>query len=357
MKTDKETEKLKKQLRDSNKERPPTGWVSSGSTLINMAMTGKPSRGFATGWYSLFVGDSNSGKTWIALSTLAEASINQFFDDYALIYDNVENGAQMNIERYFGRRLADRIRGPAGTRTNPVYSETTDDFYRNVRRNLNNGPCIYVLDSMDALSTVEDEEVEVAKAEGKKAKGSYGTTKAIDNSRGLRSITAKLRKTNSILIIISQTRHNIGFGAQFNPKTRAGGDALKFYAQLELWCSVKGQIKKKVREKDRQLGIEAGIHIKKNRITGRDRKVAVPIYHSVGIDDVGSCIDYLVDEGHWTESKKLIDASDFDFKGKREQLVEHIEENKSIRKLQLLVSKVWNEIEAECQVKRKSKYE
>ena len=54
-------------------------FVSTGSTLLNLACTGFPDRGFAKGYYYFIVGDSESGKTWLALTCLAEASINKNF--------------------------------------------------------------------------------------------------------------------------------------------------------------------------------------------------------------------------------------------------------------------------------------
>jgi hypothetical protein len=168
-----------------------------------------------------------------------------------------------------------------------------------------------------------------------------------------------LRKSGSILIVISQTRDNIGFGAMFNPKTRGGGRSLKFYATLEIWSSVKGLIKKKVRGKDRQVGIVSLVHVKKNRVDGKDRQVTVPIMHSVGVDDVASCVDYLVEEKTWKKSDKgIIDATDLDFKGTRDQLIQHIEKEGLEKTLHIMVKETWDDIEKACEgFKRKSRYE
>lgn len=78
---------------------------------------------------------------------------------------------------------------------------------------------------------------------------------------------------------------------------------MKFYATLELWTSVKEKIKKVVRGKPRQLGIVASVQVKKNRLTGKESTVEVPFYHSCGIDDTGSCVDYLVEEGRWKATR------------------------------------------------------
>jgi hypothetical protein len=57
----------------------------------------------------------------------------------------------------------------------------------------------------------------------------------------------------------------------------SGGNALKFFSDLELWMSVKGQITNTVRGVKRQQGIIAQVKIKKNRINGKLRTVLMPI--------------------------------------------------------------------------------
>ncbi len=335
--------------------------LSTGSTLLNIACTGCIEGGFWKGAYFFMVGDSQSGKTFLARTCLAEATINKHFDDYRLIDDDVEGGALMNTAKYFGQALADRIEPPStDDEGNPVYSETIEDFYYHLDDALENDrPCIYLLDSMDALGSKYEQskfdENKKASRKGGDAKGSYGDGKAKINSSGIRTMLPKLRDTGSILIIINQTRDNIG-AMPFQPqKTRSGGHALTFYAMMELWASVKGSIGKTVKGKKRKVGITSQVKVKKNRSTGRDRTIEFPIYYSHGIDDVGGCVDYLIKEGHWKGGTK-VNAKDFSFAGRKEALIEHIENNELEFDLKQLVLETWNEIEKECVVKRKRKF-
>ncbi len=149
----------------------------------------------------------------------------------------------------------------------------------------------------------------------------------------------------------------MGFGAMFEKQTRAGGRALKFYAMLELWSSVKNRLKKTVRGKAREIGIVAQVKVKKNRFTGKNRTVEIPIYHSFGFDDLGSCIDYLLAESHWVKKGGDIYAKEFDFTGSREDLISHIETQNLEKQLRTLTGEVWAEIEEACVVQRKSRYE
>lgn len=340
----------------------PKDLLSTGSTLLNLACSGIPNGGIAKGKYYLFVGDSNSGKTFLCLTMFAEACKNKRFSEHRLIYDSVEDGAMMDMTKFFGSHVSEKLEAPRMVDGEPMFSNTVEDFYDNLDDAVKVGkPFIYVLDSMDALLTEDSEEKyqeqKKARRENKEVSGSYGDGKAKSNSQLLRRFINPLKATGSILIIIVQTRDNIGFGAQFNPKTRGGGRALKFYATLEIWSSVTGQIKKKVKGKDRQIGITSKVHIKKNRIQGKDRFVDVSILHSYGVDDIGSNIDYLVEEGVFTSNKGRIVAEEFDFTGKRDDFIAYIEENNLEKDLQMMVGDVWKDIETKCESRRKSRYE
>jgi len=341
----------------------PEDFLSSGSTLVNLACTGTIGGGFVRGRYHFLVGDSRSGKTFMGLTCLAEACRNPVFNDYRLIYDDVEGGVLLDIEKFFGRKVVERLEPPGfDEEGNPVYSTTVEDFYYHVDDALNERkPFIYVLDSQDSLSSSFEidkfSEHKDAHRKGKEASGSYGDAKAKVHSSSLRRLMGPLRDTKSILIILNQTRDSFDL---FQKSTYSGGRALLFYATLVVWSSVKGSIEKVVRGKKREIGIYSKVHVKKNRVTGRDRTVVVPIYHSYGIDDIGGCVDFLVDEGVWEDSKGYITVSDFgDLNGKkmrREELIRVIEENDLEDSLKQMVGKVWNEIEESCSVIRKSRY-
>jgi RecA/RadA recombinase len=351
----KDVELMRKALKHKQKTLKPKAmdYLSSGSAMVNMAVSGHPNRCFAKGHYYFFVGDSSSGKTFLVLTCLAEACRNPEFDKYRLIYNGTtEKGALMDMQKFFGRRVVERLK--------VTYSDTIEEFYYDLDDRLDAGkPMIYILDSMDGLNSEDDyakfDEQKQAHRKGKQVAGSYGDGKAKKNSQTLRKMLTRLHKTGSILIIISQTRDNLGFG--FDKKTRAGGRSLKCYAALEMWTSVYKHIKKNYKGKDREQGIIAQVQIKKNRIAGRDRTVQVPIYHSYGIDNVGSMVDYLVEEKHWKKSKGGIKAPEFDFKGHRDKLIKHIEEEDCVPELKTLTQRVWQEIEEAVAIKRRSRYE
>ena len=359
-----EVDEVNKALRKKKTlvKRVPSDYLNTGSTMLNLLLTGRSKGGFIKGKYYFLVGDSDSGKTFLSLTCLAEASINEHFDDYRFIFDDVEGGALMDLTKFFGTKMAERIESPGGDGVN---SSTIEEFYFHVDDAIKDGrPFIYILDSMDALSS-EDEiskfkEQKTAYRKGKESTGSYGDGKAKKNSSNLRKLLAPLDKSKSILIIINQTRDDIGKKFGFgDKKTRSGGKVLKFYASGEMWSSVKGMITKDVKGKRHNVGIYCELTVKKNRITGKKGKITIPIYHSYGMDDIGSCIKYLVEAGHWKGNKleTRVIAPEFDYTGSVQELAKWIEENNKQQKLKNIASAVYKAIEESLAIKRKPRYE
>ncbi len=366
----KKADKAKAVLRRKKKLKAKPVYLNSGSTLLNLACTGRIDGAFPTGKYVFFVGDSNSGKTFLGLTCLAEASIDPRFKGYRFIYDATENGALMDIKKFFGQGVFDRLEPPRrDEKGNPVYSVTAEDFYWNLDDAFEDSrPFIYIQDSQDALTSIADEKKfsqnkrkarkTATEDEEGKSTGSFGDGKAKVHSANIRRFITRLEKTGSILIILNQTRDSF---SMFEKSTYSGGRALRFYAHFLMWASVREQIQKTVRGKKRQLGVKCKVQVKKNRVTGKDRVVYVPIFHSFGVDDIGSCIDYLVDEGEWSKSKSgMIKASGlgpgFDDPMRSETLIKWIEENELEDDLRDLVGITWSAIEEACEVHRKSRY-
>lgn len=341
---------------------PSNDFASTGITPLNLAITGHPARGIAKGQYVFLVGDSSAGKTLFAMTFLDEIVNNPEFDDYQIIYDPVEDGALMNIRKMFSRNLASRIRTVnGGTWKERNASELVSDFYDNAEEAVAAGPCVYVLDSMDSLETRQEKAINEsnreARKKGNKVKESYALTKPKENSARLRVLKNKLKKNGSILIIISQTRQNISHTSRFEPKTRSGGDALRFYCRIEMWLSLKERIREEIGKEKLQVGQKTKIKIKKNHFSGWEGEITVPIYRKVGIDDLGCCIDYLVDWGHWKISKGVIDAVEFDVKMKREPLARFIEVADLHKDLQKIVARYWREVEERVLIRRKKRHE
>jgi hypothetical protein len=353
--------------------------LSFGHTLLNLGCSGKYYGGLAKGTVNLFVGDSDSGKSVLTCTCFAEAMLNKYFDDYRFIHWAIEP-CELDFTQVFGEEVAARIEWPCvDERGNPHCPNTVEAFYSGMRKILSGGkPVIAVLDSQSALKSASDEARRSKRAKSGKSQQDYKTGKASAHSDNLFDIEHLISRTNSILIIINQTRANIvqGFGAAFAPKTTySGGFALKFASKVMLWSSVSGKIESHILNRDRNQGTLCKIEIKKNHLIGgtTEKSVLIPIFDRTGIDDIGSCIHYLCEEGYWdvkktteeTETKKTkygkflakkIEAEDFDFSGRVTDLADKIFEEGRERELQKLCQTVFDSVQEASTLKRRKKY-
>lgn len=333
------------------------GLVPTGSTLLNLACNDNWQGAFPLGTLHNVIGDSSAGKTMLCLTILAEMSQRKEFDGHRFIFDAVERRLFFNIPKLFGQKLADRIEGPDGA-VGESASTTIESFYYGVDTLLKKKiPFIYILDSMDALTSVASEKKfltnKKAYEKEESGKGSYGDGKAKTNSELLRPIAQKLRDTNSLLIIISQTRDNIGIS--FAQKTRAGGRALEFYASHVMWLAKTGKIKKTVRGKPRTVGVNVRAKLSKNSSTGKQVEVDFPLFYSYGLDDMSSMFDYLLSEGEFRKQGKEI-VTPFGT-GSETALIKQIEEAGQENEVRKLCQRVWMEIGQQMELRRKPKYE
>lgn len=378
----KSTEEIKEDLAALAFEQPPftqQDLLSTGSTILNLALTNSKNGGFIKGTYSLVIGASGSGKTFLCLTCFAEAMRNPNFANYRIIFDNAEHGALMDIEKFFGKAVKERCEPPAVRDGAPRYSEVIEDFTYNVFDAIDDGrPFIYVLDSIDALSSKDEGKKFEAKrkarwkskSEQAKIAGDYGDGKAKHLSRHLRRIMAGLRDRKSILIIINQERDNIDAGLFESKKTHSGGRALKFYAASQLWADMGKAIQKEVRGKKMKVGIQSRVRVPKNRADGKDRTVSFPILYDYGIDDLRACVDWLVEYKGWeTKPKTAIINTGDDFPNPKppknapkgawsnaKALIKHIEDEGAEEELRMVVQREWIKLERELQEERKKRY-
>jgi len=321
--------------------------IPTGSTLLNLAFSDQYDGGIQPGTMVNIVGDSHAGKSLLAWTIFTEAAHNKAFKDYRLIYDESEAAFFMDIQCMFGLK--------EGRVETDIRSSTIEEFYGNVLRAIRHEdkkPFIYILDSFDGIGSSADQDRATAYEKGKEAGGSFKMDKQKLASEMFRMIVDELQNTQSTLIVISQTRDAIGvlFG---DKKTRSGGNALRFYSTHEVWLSIVGHEK----SKEREIGADIRFRVKKNKLTGKRREGKFSVYFDYGIDDLTSCIDFLIDEKVWSSNRgKVITGSEKFPDASGTKFIQYIEENNLENDLRQLVGETWNRIEDSIRLDRKSKY-
>ena len=316
-------------------------FISSGGTLLNLALTNTIDSGYRAGRIVNIVGDKSSGKTLLAIEVMSYAyHVMKKNYDMKLIYDEGEAA--------FDKEYASKLGLPVD-KIDFRESETIEDWYASLEKEINlpskdkKDFTIYILDSLDSI-------VSEGELEEDFNKGGFGMNKQKQMSKLFRRLIRKLRKNNILVIVISQLRDKIGvtFG---ETKTRAGGRALDFYASIILWLYEKGKIKKG----NLPVGLEIKAKVKKNKLWKPWRECDFSILFEYGIDDIGSNIDFL------KENKICVDSGGtrFEWEGKRysrEDFIQFIGENNKEEEIKDLVKQTWDKLEEEAKVFRKAKY-
>src|SRR6201990_1192569 len=193
--------------------------ISSGSLGLDIALgIGGLPRGRIVEIY----GPESSGKTTLALHTIAEAQKRGGVCGFV----DAEHALDPVYARKLGVNLEDLLISQPDTGEQAL--EITDTLVRSGAID------VLVVDSVAALTPRAELEGEM----GDQLPGSQARLM----SQALRKLTASISKSNCMVIFINQIRMKIGvmFGS---PETTSGGNALKFYASVRLDIRRIGAIK------------------------------------------------------------------------------------------------------------------
>jgi len=313
------------------------GVVSTGSTLLDLAISGGVIRGggLPSGILVEIFGPASSGKTAILSEIAASVQLQKgevkfkdpegrFNKEYAKIY-----GVELNEEDY--------------SRPDTV-KEMFGDIWKWEPKNTDKINMI-AGDSLAALSTemeMEDQD-------------KMGMKRAKDFSEALRK-TCRMIANNNWLIVCSNQERDGTMG----PVT-PGGRAIPYYSSVRIRIAQAfqgGKVKKKVKlssgaEVERVIGVKSICDIKKNSVDNPFRTVPVYIMFGVGVDDVRGNLQWLKE---MTKSSNYMVDGLFD-KGYKsiQDAIAYIEDGDFEKGLREAVIKLWEEIENKFIVNRKAK--
>lgn len=222
--------------------------------------------GFPKGRIIEVYGPESSGKTTLALHTVAEA---QKLGGTCAFVD-AEHALDPGYARKLGIKVDDLLVSQPDTGEQAL--EITDTLVRSGAID------VVVVDSVAAL-------VPKAELEGDMGDSHMGLQARL-MSQALRKLTGSVAKTGCMVIFINQIRQKIGvmFG---NPETTTGGNALKFYASVRLDIRRIGSIK----DREAVIGNQTRIKVVKNKMAPPFKVIEVDVMYGEGISKTGELID------------------------------------------------------------------
>lgn len=340
-------------------------YFSTGHTLLDLVVGGGEGAGFGMGYLAGSVvrchGNSGSSKSFQATELVA-ANYYKYGSRLKWRYCDPELGNTLDTESLYGINI---IPKPTKNERPVITAEDWDydlHLFLDSLHPENGDVGIYVLDSLDALSSVDTESRKEdrrnAYAKDKEFKdGTYGMGQAKFLSQEFfRGLTRELEEKNAILYIVSQERDNVNAGMYAQKWTVAGGKAVSFYESVR--C--RAIVKQKEEVSGRAVSVVIQMIAEKVRHPRPFRDCFVTIHFTYGMDSLGDELDFLYGLRSGDTGKLLKKAESITWDGSdpmnRESMIQYIADNGLRDELKKRVIEEWDRIEKSIEVKRPSKY-
>jgi len=249
-----------------------TDWISTGSTMLDLAISNKPNGGVAVGKITELNGLEGSGKSLIGSHLLASTQRK----DGIAVYIDAESAVSPEFLEAIGVDTSKMLY--VHLETVEEIFDTIETIVTKIRESDKDRLVTILVDSLAAASTKVEMDADFDK-------DGWATAKAIIISKAMRKITQMIARQKVALVFTNQLRQKLGvmFG---DPWTTSGGKALPFHASTRVRFKNMGQIKDT--SKKNTIGIKIKGQVIKNRLGPPMRTAEFPLYFDTGIDDYGS---------------------------------------------------------------------
>jgi len=303
--------------------------ISTGSTLLDLAISGNKGGGIPGGIIVEIFGAPGSGKTAI----LSEIGAYAQSKGGQVLFLDPESRFDQEYARIYGINLDKNDYHKPDTVTEMF------DFIYNWQPSNKDKTNVIVTDSLAALST----KIEMEEAD------KMGMRRAKEFSEGLRK-TARVISNNGWIIACSNQVREGTYG-----EVTPGGQAIPFYSSLRIKVKKVSDVSREIdyngKKVKKIVGIESSCFIKKSTVDDPHRECRVFITFGYGIDDVRGNLQYCKD---MTKDTKYDVFNDKSFVS-MEKAILYIEENELQQQLKNKTINLWKEIEEKFKSNRKPK--
>lgn len=269
-------------------------WVSTGSTILDLAISNRKNGGFPVGRVCEITGLEQSGKSLLAAHTLLSTQKRGGL----AVYIDTENALSTEFLSAIGLNLKEMLYIPLET-VEDIF-ETVEVIVEKIRSSDKKRLVTIVVDSIAGASTKTEMAADFDK-------DGYATAKAIIISKALRKITNLIGRERICLIFTNQLRQKLNAPAFSDPWTTPGGKGIPFHASVRIRLSALGAIKAKINGIEEVVGAKVKAKLVKNRCGPPQRTAEYSVYFDSGIDDYSSWLEVMKDynlikqSGAWYE--------------------------------------------------------
>ena len=279
-------------------------WISTGSSILDLAISNRPHGGLPVGKMIEFNGLEGTGKSLLSAHVVADT---QKKGGIAVVIDT-ENSAAPEFWKSLGVDLSKLLY---------VQCETVEDIFEKmeqmigiVRKSNKDRILTIIVDSVAAAST----KVELESDHGKDG---YATGKSIIISKAMRKITTMIGRQKVLTVFTNQLRQNLNAMAFGDKYVVSGGKSLAYHCSVRVRLNNTGKLKKG----EEVIGNECKAVVVKNRMGPPQRQASFDIYFDSGIADYGSWIKVLkendlVKQGGAYYTYKKDDGTEWKFQSK-----------------------------------------
>jgi len=263
-------------------------WISTGSTMLDLAICNRPKCGLPVGRISEINGLESSGKSLLCAHIMAET---QKKGGFAVMLDP-EYAAAPEFWEAIGVNTKNLVYIPSSTLEDML--ENLENTVGEVRKEYPDRLVTIITDSIASVPTKKE-------LEGDYETSGYGTEKSKILSLAMRKLTGLLARQRICAVFTNQLRQNMKAVSFGDPYIEPGGMAFKFAASVRIRMKNVGRIT--IPKTKEVIGRNIQAQVVKTRFGPSLRTASFDIHYDSGIQDLASWLDYLKNHGLITGTK------------------------------------------------------
>ncbi len=257
------------------------GWLSTGSTLLDMVISNKPDApgGIPVRRITTITGDSGTGKSLLAYMMLKSCK-----DQGGIpVLIDTEGAADIDFLEMLGLEPKKNLIYVQVDSIEDVF-KAIEETIKKIRETNKDKLCTIVWDSIAGTSVKQELENEFG--------GHVMGLHARMIGQGLRKIVRYIAQQNVALIFLNQLRYKMNSSPFQDPFTEPGGLAAPFFSSVRLRLYSAGKIK---HDKLGIVGVGIKAKVIKNRLGPPFREAELKMYFDRGIIDEETWLDVMLE--------------------------------------------------------------